>query len=115
MFCELTVPKCYAKFAAKDKSQSTSLQHETSLKKRVRIRYLSVNFNKLLRKIYTECLGATAVISFIFILFWLESEESQEMGGSNSLSDSEDSDQSVHKTPLNSIRCRGQMCVCMEE
>ena len=103
MFYELAVPKCYAKFAAKDKSQSTSLQHATSLKMRLRIRYLSVNFSKLLRKIYTECLGATAVISFIFILFWLESEELQEMEGSSSVSDSEDSDQSVHKTPLNSM------------
>ena len=37
------------------------------------------------------------------------------MEDSNSVSDSEDSDQSVHKTPLKSMWCRGQISVCMEE
>ena len=37
------------------------------------------------------------------------------MEDSDSVSDSEDSDQSVHKTPLKSMWCRGQISVCMEE
>ena len=37
------------------------------------------------------------------------------MEDSDSASDSEDSDQSVHKTPLNSMWCCRQISVCMEE
>ena len=37
------------------------------------------------------------------------------MEDSDSVSDSEDSDQSVYKTPLNSMWCHWQISVCMEE
>ena len=49
-------------------------------KKRIRIRYSPVNFNKVLSKIYIECLRVAAVLSFMFDLFWLESVELQDNG-----------------------------------
>ena len=39
----------------------TSHQHATLLEKRLRLRYFSVTFNKLLRNIFIECLEATTV------------------------------------------------------
>ena len=37
------------------------------------------------------------------------------MEDNDSVSDSENSDKSVHEIPLNSMWCRRKMCVCMEE
>ena len=70
VFCELGILKNCAEFAGKHLCQS-SIKIETA------IQNIPVNFNNFLWKIYREYLRVTAFSSFIFHLFWFESEELQ--------------------------------------